>query len=143
MTRSLILLLAIAAHLTAEEPVRQASQARLWLKVPASQAPLRDVRGTTGNVSTASWEKDPAVRERHTDITFPIRWWSWSETTVTFTPAQDGSVELQLSGPWAEEKQGDTATLVRQEILWDDLSTEGTELLNGGFELTAEDRPAS
>jgi endoglucanase len=140
MTRSLLPLFALAASLAAQEPIRQASEARLWLKVPAGQAPLRDIRVSNGSATPASWEKDPAVRERHTDIVFPIRWWSWSEITIAFTPAHDGPVEWVLSGPWAPEKNG---LMPRQEILWDDLSAEGTILQNGGFELTADKRPAS
>jgi len=140
LIRTLIPLFASITLLAAGEPVRQASEARLWLNVPAGQAPLRDVRVSAGRATDASWEKDPAVRERHSDIVFPIRWWSWNETAVSFTPTQDGSVELVLSGPWAQDKSG---TLLRQEILWDDLSATGTDLQNGGFEATADNRPAS
>jgi len=140
MIRTLLALFACVTLSTAGEEVRQASEARLWLNVPAGQAPLRDVRVSTGRASDASWEKDPAVRERHSDIVFPIRWWQWNEISVSFTPAQDGSVELVLSGPWAQGKSG---SLIRQEILWDDLAATGTDLQNGGFETTAGNCPAS
>lgn len=139
MTRSLLPLLALAASLAAQEPIRQASEARLWLKVPAGQAPLRDIRVSNGSATPASWEKDPAVRERHTDILFPIRWWSWSKMTLSFMPTQDGPVELTLNGPWAPEMDG---LMPRQEILWDEITAEGAELHNGGFELTADKHPA-
>ena len=140
MTRSLFPLLALAASLSAQQPIRQAAEARLWLKVPAGQPPCATSGSLTAAPTPAAWEKDPAVRERHTDIVFPIRWWSWSELTISFTPAQDGTVELVLNGPWAPEKNG---MMPRQEILWDDLSAEGTTLHNGGFEDTAENHPAS
>jgi endoglucanase len=140
MKRSLFPLLALAASLSAEEPIRQASEARLWLKVPAGNTPLRDIQVSHGRATPAAWEKDPAVRERQTDILFPIHWWSWNEIAITFTPPQDGLVELVLNGPWAQDKTG---TMIRQEILWDDLTAEGAEIQNGGFEATAEHRPAS
>ena len=140
MKRILIPLLALAASLSAQEPVQQASDARLWLKVPAGQPPLRDIRVSNGSAAPAAWEKDPAVRERHTDIVFPIRWWSWSEISIRFTPAQDGSVELVLNGPWAQDPN---ATLIRQEILWDEITAQGTDIQNGGFEAIADKRPAS
>ena len=127
----LLLLLALATALSAQEPIRQASEARLWLRVPAGQEPLRDVRVSNGTAAPASWEKEPAVRERQTDVVFPIRWWAWNEVVITFTPAQDGAVELMLCGPWAQEKN---AGLLRQEILWDDISAEGATIQNGGFE---------
>ncbi len=140
MTRSLILLFAMVAPLAAQEPPRLAAEARLWLKVPAGQPPLRNLQLSTGKVVPSSWEKDPATRERLSDILFPIHWWSWSEISISFTPAQDGLVELSLTGPWAPENQG---VMPRQEILWDELIANGTTLENGGFELTAEKRPAS
>jgi hypothetical protein len=43
MKRSLFPLLALAATLAAQEPIRQASEARLWLKVPAGNAPWHDI----------------------------------------------------------------------------------------------------
>ena len=138
--RFLLVPFAAATLLSAGEPLRQASEARLWLKVPAGQPPLRDVRVSVGRVTDASWEKDPAVRERHADIIFPIRWWSWNEAAVSFTPAQDGTVELTLCGPWAQDPSG---TLVRQEILWDDLTATGTSLQNGGFETMTDGHPAA
>ncbi|MCX6877084.1 MAG: glycoside hydrolase family 5 protein [Verrucomicrobia bacterium] len=140
MTRTLLPLFALATALSAQEPIRQAAEARLWLKVPAGQAPLRGVVVSNGSATPAAWEKDPAVRERHTDVVFPIRWWAWSDLSITFTPAQDGSVEVVLCGPWAQDK---IAGLVRQEILWDDLSAVGTTLQNGGFEETADKHPAA
>jgi endoglucanase len=140
MTRSLIPLLALATSLSAQETVRQATEARLWLIVPAGQAPLRDVRVSNGTASQAPWENDPVVRERHTDIVFPIHWWSWSEISVAFTPAQDGTVELGLSGPWAKDPNG---ILFRQEILWDEISAQGTVIQNGGFEQTEDKRPSA
>jgi endoglucanase len=140
MTRTLLPLLALTTALSAQEPIRQAAHARLWLQVPPGHAPLRDILVSNGSATPASWEKDPAVRERHSDIVLPIRWWAWNTTTITFTPAQDGPVELTLSGPWAQAK---TAGLIRQEILWDDISAAGTTIENGDFEKIADKRPAA
>ena len=140
MKNTLLFVFAIATTLSAQEPVLQASEARLWLEVPANQAPLRDIRISSGSALPAPWEKDPAVRDRKTDIMFPIRWWSWKEATVTFTPQQDGTVELSLNGPWTAEKDG---LMPRKEVLWDEISAEGAELQNGGFETLAETVPAS
>jgi endoglucanase len=140
MTRTLISVLALATSLSAGETIRQAAEARLWLKVPAGDVPLRDVQVSTGRAAPASWEKDPAVRERQTDILFPIQWWSWSEQTVRFTPARDGVVELSLLGPWAADENG---AMPRQEVLWDDITAEGAELRNGSFESIEDGHPAA
>ncbi|MBC8128671.1 MAG: hypothetical protein H8M99_16150, partial [Gloeobacteraceae cyanobacterium ES-bin-144] len=140
MIRILFSIIIFATTLGAQETLRQASEARLWLKVPAGSPPLRDVHVAAGHASNASWEKDPAVRERHTDIVFPIRWWSWNEITIDFTPEFDGALELTLSGPWSQDKNG---KLIRQEILWDEISVLGADLQNGGFEISNNTLPAS
>ena len=123
----------------AAESVRLASEARLWLKVPAEQPPLANVRISSGSVGIAHWEKDPAARERQTDVLFPIRWWCWTEATLRFTPDYDGQLELVLNGPWAADKEGG---IHRQEIQWDGIAADGTNLTNGGFETREEGAPA-
>jgi endoglucanase len=125
--------------LPAQEPVWMATEARLWLKVPKAQPPLRDIRVSCGTATQALWENDPEVRVRHTDVLFPVRWWSWREFEIAFTPQHDGPVELNLNGPWAPEKGG---RMPRQEILWDAITCAGGVILNGGFEKTDESGPA-
>ncbi len=140
MIRLLILSLLPCIALHAAETLRQPTTARIWLKVPASQSPLQDVRISTGTVSPASWEKDPAVRDRHTDLSFPVRWWDWREVTVSFTPVEDGTVDLGLLGPWEEEKPG---AVFREDVLWDGITADGTRIQNGGFETQADGKPAA
>jgi endoglucanase len=98
------------------------------------------VHVSTGNASNAHWEKTPELRDRHTDVTFPIRWWSWGGTTVRFTPDYDGPVTLVLAGPWAADKNGDCQ---RQEVIWDDLTADGVAIGNGGFESREGGMPAA
>ena len=140
MNRTLLLLGLSAAPLAAAEPIQLASEARLWLKVPPGTPPLTQVEVSAGSFSQADWEKDPELRSRQLDVHFPIRWWSWSEVAIRFTPAADGAVELILNGPWASAPGGG---LIRQEILWDELSATGATLTNGGFEQTSATGPAA
>lgn len=139
MSRVLTVIIALTSLSQAQEPLLLASHARLWLKVPAGQPALGEVRITPGKATPAAWEREPAVRRRHTDMTAPIHWWKWTEITIRFTPAADGSVDLDLNGPWAPEKNG---LMPRQDVLWDGLTASGTELRNGGFEEMAENQPA-
>lgn len=132
-------IVAAGAVVNAAEVLRIPSEARLWLKVPAGQPPLRDVRVSAGHVSPVSWEKNPALRERWTDILWPVTWWSWSELSVSFTAAADGDVELTLLGPWAADENG---SMPRQEVLWDQIRIEGAEIRNGGFESSGQATPA-
>jgi endoglucanase len=138
MIRPLFLLTLLGGTLCGEETARQTTHARLWLQVPAGQPPLRDIQVSSGSATPAPWEKDPAVRERHTDVIFPVRWWDWSECTLSFTPPADGTVVLSLTGPWEEDKPG---TPFRMEVLWDEITAEGTQLENGGFESQPDGQP--
>ncbi len=61
MKRPAFLWIALAASLSAQESVKQAFEARFWLKIPAGQSPLRDIEVSTGSATPAPWENDPAV----------------------------------------------------------------------------------
>lgn len=130
--RSMVLWLLLTPSLLAEEAVPHlAPTARLFLRVPENSPPLSGVRVSTGQAQPGNYESTPEKRERLTDISFPIHWWRWTEVTVAFTPCADGAVELDLNGPWAEERPG---VLQDQEVLWDDFSASGTTIQNGSFE---------
>lgn len=138
MIRPLVCLAVLAPFLSAQEPIKQATEARIWLQVPLGDPPLRDIQVSSGSATQAGWEKDAAVRERHTDILVPIRWWDWKTFTIRFTPAADGQVTLGLLGPWEADPSG---TVLRKEVLWDNISATGTEITNGGFESQTADGP--
>lgn len=134
----LILLLASLLPAAAQDTIRHAEQARLFLKVPAGQPALTDLHVAFGTHSDSNWEKDIEAAKRQKDVRFPIRWWSWQETTITFTPQYDGPLELILTGNWAKNDQGG---FYREESLWDDISATGAEIVNGGFETRGGDVP--
>lgn len=138
MTRTLSLFLGLGVSLATGDTIRQTTEARFWLQTPAGQAPLRDVQVSTGSATPAPWENDPAVRERQIDVIFPVRWWDWREISISFTPTDDGTVDLILNGPWEEEKPG---TSFRREVLWDDFTAQGTSISNGGFEEQSDHGP--
>lgn len=133
-------ILAALGGLSDAEPVRMAAEARAWIKVPAEAPPPAHVEITAGSAAPAPWEADPAVRNRHIDILFPVRWWTWNETVVSFVPQHDGAAELYLLGPWAEAVDG---AAPRQEVLWDDIEMTGAAIANGGFEALEGRAPAS
>ncbi|MCW1916194.1 glycoside hydrolase family 5 protein [Luteolibacter sp. GHJ8] len=139
LRRLLPLLLALPAAAEDFVPYPPA-EARLFLRVPAAGQPIRDLRVSLGEASPGTFEDSPEKNARLSDIRFPIRWWNWREMTVSFTPAHDGEIELDLNGPWAEARPG---VLRQQEVLWDELSATGTTIPNGGFEAIADGKPAS
>lgn len=138
--RFLIFFIFTIARLAASEPIQQASEARLWLRVPVGEPPLTNVRVSAGSANKASWEKDPAVRDRLSDVILPIQWWRWSEVSINFTASQDQSVEIVLGGPWS---QGADGKPYRREILWDGFSAEGAEITNDNFENQSGSGPVS
>lgn len=115
-----------------------ASEARLFLRVPDDAPPLREIRVSSGQAAPGSHEATPEKRARLTDISFPIQWWRWKEFVIRFNPAQDGSIELDLNGPWGEANPG---VLLQQEVFWDAISAEGAELTNAGFEESTASGP--
>ncbi|MBB5351442.1 hypothetical protein HNR46_001678 [Haloferula luteola] len=112
--------------LGADAPIQRAAQARLQLK-PLEGSELFD--GFAVNLD-GSWMDPGEAKDAGRDVSFPIDVWRWCEATIRFTPREDGRVELHLSGPWEEAEPG---VVWRQEVLWDDVSAEGTDLVNGDF----------
>lgn len=134
-----LLFVLLACGLRAEEfPPHLATEARLFLRVPAEAAPLGKIDVSAGVADPGSHEATPEKRERLTDIRFPISWWHWKELTLRFTPSHDGEVELDLNGPWGEARPG---VLQQQEVLWDAVTAEGAEISNGGFEDRGTEAP--
>ena len=130
----------LAAPLAAEEFVpAMPTEARLFLRVPEGQPPLKNVGISRGECVPGSFEDSPEKRERLTDIRFPVTWWRWKEVTLKFTPGHDGALELDLNGPWGEARPG---VLRQQEILWDKFECDGAKLSNSGFEDTTDGKPA-
>lgn len=141
MLRHLLPFALFLTPLAAEEFVpAMPSEARLFLRVPEGQPPLKNVGISRGEALPGSFEDSPEKRERLTDLRFPITWWRWKEVTLRFTPGHDGTLELDLNGPWGEARPG---VLKQQEILWDAITCEGAELSNSGFEDIADGKPAA
>ncbi|MCP5531859.1 MAG: cellulase family glycosylhydrolase [Akkermansiaceae bacterium] len=137
--RILTTFLALGATALHGEVHRMATEARLWIKVPADSPPLASIGTSRGAAVQAPWERDAEARKRLTEVTFPIRWWAWDEAVVSFTPAADGRIELLLMGPWGEAVDGETP---RQEVLWDDVTANGAHIANGGFDELENGGPA-
>jgi endoglucanase len=130
----------LATPLAAEEFVpAMPTEARLFLRVPEGQPPLKNVGISRGECLPGNHEDSPEKRERLTDIRFPVTWWRWKEVTLRFTPGHDGTLELDLNGPWGEARPG---VLRQQEVLWDDLDCDGAKLSNSGFEDSTDGKPA-
>ena len=125
-------LLLLALPVFAEENVpHMPAQARLFLRIPDEAPPLKNIRVSMGEALPANHEATPEKNARVTDVSFPIQWWRWREFTLQFTPTHDGTVELDLNGPWGEARPG---VLFDQEVLWDDFSASGAGLQGGDFE---------
>ena len=137
----LLPLIALVTSLSGAETLRLPAEARLWLKVPAGQSPLRDIRVSSGIAAPAPWEKDPAVRERHTDIfvSGPLVVVERTDDSLHSRAGRHRGA-LAAQGPWAADENG---AMPRQEILWDDITAEGAAIENGDFESMAEGLPTS
>jgi hypothetical protein len=70
---------------------------------------------------------------------FPSRAATWSEGSITFTPAVTGRVVVILKGPYVRQKEIGGARVVW--VYFDDLRVTGARLVNPGFEEIQANRP--
>lgn len=137
--RLLFSLLILTSALMAEDPVpRLAPSARLFLRVPEGSPPISGIRVSPGTASPGNFETTPEKRERLTDLTVPIHWWRWTKVEVNFTPTHDGTLELDLNGPWGEERPG---VLKQMEVLWRNFSAIGTTIENSNVKRAGDGPP--
>jgi endoglucanase len=92
-----------------------------------------------GTVGRQTWR--PAAEQPRTyTIQVAVTHFAWGKTAFRFVPANSGTVTLTLMGPWEPSTSG---PIYRQEVLWDDLSADATDLRNGSFESTSGSLPVS
>ena len=107
MTRSLLFLLALPACLTAQDPARTASDARVQLQVPAGQPPLPNVQVPAGSATPAPREMAPAVPERQSatppDITAPRKLGQMTPAHRALTGLKRG---VNLGNGWEAPQPG-------------------------------------
>jgi endoglucanase len=115
-------------------PPKLSGLARIDLNAAASVSALDEGAITTGTGSLGRQTWLPAEDWPLTyTLQVPIVRFGWNAFTVRFVPAQNGTVQLSLRGPWEEVTVG-TGNIYQQEVLWDDIQVTGAELTNGGFE---------
>lgn len=115
-------------------PVRLAVEARVDLYAEAGVGRLEALYGFDGDVRRMHW-----VAESERPRTMVGHWavadFLWREVRFGFTPQSNGTVTLDLLGPWVWHS-GSNA-IFRLEVLWDAVTAIGASLTNGGFELLA------
>ncbi|HEY0455718.1 MAG TPA: glycoside hydrolase family 5 protein [Verrucomicrobiae bacterium] len=116
-------------------PCKLASTARFDLTSASVSLEKAQVLTGGGQMERANWISGEAKTRSYT-ANFAVSRLDWTECAIRFLPLASGVVELKLMGPWEEASAG---MLYREEILWDDLSAEGAELQNGGFEEAGAD----
>ena len=129
---TLVLALAMVSSLAAAEPVKMAGAARFDLSADARAGSIEDgqVIAGYGSIERMNWVAE-SDRPRGYTVNFPITYLGWRSLAVRFMPARSGTVTLTLMGPFEEASKG---VIYRQEVVWDDVRTEGTALAHGGFE---------
>jgi endoglucanase len=125
------------AALADDEQVKLAATARFDIVADVNARVLDDGKVVVGNgtMERRNWVAESEVPRGYT-ISFPVSHRGWQPLAVRFTPIHDGTVTVSLMGPWEQASPG---VIYRQEVLWDDLSAEGTVLTDGGFESRQRD----
>jgi endoglucanase len=128
------------AALAAANPSEMAATARLDIQASPSVGSLSQGSAATGGGSLARMAWLPVAEQPLTYVAhWPIRHWTWSRVALSFVPQSNGTVSVDLLGPWAQA-QG-TNVLARMEVLWDDVRATGAALENGSFESLADGAP--
>jgi endoglucanase len=114
------------------EPVKLAGGARFDLSADAHVGKIDDGRVIDGNgsIERKNWVSESEQPRGYT-VNFPVTHLGWRPLTIRFQPAQSGTVTLTLMGPYEEASKG---VAYRQEVLWDEVRTEGATLNDGDFE---------
>jgi endoglucanase len=138
LVASLVLALGPAETMGEGEHVKLAASARFDVVADAQAGVLDDGKVVTGIGTIARRNWVPEVEQpRGYTVDFRISHLGWKPLAVRFTSAHDGTVTLSLMGPWEQSSPG---VIYRQEVLWDDVSAQGTVLTDGDFESRQGDR---
>jgi hypothetical protein len=93
--------------------------------------------------ANASWVKDANKRASYITSQGPaLSTDTWSDYKVAFTPAGDGTVSINLMSNYyfIKDETGKNKMMPRW-VLWDNVTVEGAELVNGDFEIEAAGKP--
>jgi hypothetical protein len=93
--------------------------------------------------SNASWIKDAQKRASYISSQGSVLSTdTWSDYKVVFTPAGDGTVVINLmSNYYFVKNEAGKNQIMPRWVLWDNVSVEGAELVNGDFEIEAGGKP--
>lgn len=125
-----------------QNPVKLAASTRFDLMASASVGSIDDGTVLQGNGSMVrmNWLA-AADQPRSYTCSFTVIHFGWTRIVVQFTPQNDGTVDLDLLGPW-EESAGTGSPIYRQETLWDGVIATGATIANGSFETVSGGVPA-
>jgi len=117
----------------ADNPVKMSGQARMDIYAQSAVGSISGGSASAGggSVTRMTW-LSPAEQIRTYSANWPIRHFDWSEAGISFLPQSNGLVTIDLLGPWEMSPSG---TIYRQEVLWDAVTSIGTTITNGSFEL--------
>jgi endoglucanase len=138
LVATLVLAFSPVETMADDEHVKLAARARFDIVADAHAGVIDDGKVVAGNgtIARRNWVPESEQPRGYT-VDFPISHRAWKPLAVRFTPVHDGTVTLSLMGPWEQASPG---VIYRQEALWDDLSAEGADLTDGGFESRQGDR---
>lgn len=98
------------------------------IDVSLSSGEIQFEKSTDKHVKIAypHWYKDEVVKKRNITTNLKANDQTWTQITIEFTPTQDSNAKIALRGQWNKTK--------KQWVYFDDISIEGIDLKNTGFE---------
>jgi len=105
-----------------------AGEGRARIDITASTGKLDFVQSENKKIkiSNADWIKDEEKKARYITSDLTVSDEKWTKVTLEVTPSEDAKLNLVLRGQWSKTKMN--------WAYFDDVSIEGAEIKNGGFE---------
>lgn len=125
--KSLLSILCVLGFMTA--PVLAGTgRARLDFTVKKGELKLGQSNNKKFHFSHPGWVKDEAKRKKTVTSNLPVSDEKWTKVTIELTPTEDGPMTIALRGQWEKK--------MRNWAYFDDITAEGAEIKNPGFEKT-------
>ncbi len=135
----IVAFLFLCAGLADANPVKMATDARMDVEASASVGSLSAGSAALGDGYLYRMDWLPVAAQARTYVgEWGIQHYGWTEIGLGFLPASNGTVTVDILGPWEMSPSG---TIYRQEVAWDALTVSGAILTNGSFEALSGDMP--
>ncbi len=139
-TSAIAALLVAWAGIADANPVKIATHTRMDIDSSVSVGSLTAGSAALGDGYLYRMNWLPVANQGRTYVgEWPIHHYGWTEIGLSFLPASNGTVTIDILSPWEMSPSG---TIYRQDVAWDAITVSGATLTNGSFEILSGNTPS-